>query len=99
MKPIDKIKELILKMNDAGIPVPLLRDPDKDGPSITFTFFYLSGMLALASLIGKFTKVFGEIDVSGSVYLFISAAGIYTARKMTSDGKTVTIEQEKNKEE
>lgn len=95
---INKIKQLILKMNEAGIPAPLLRDPDKDGPSITFTFFYLSGMLALASLIGKFTKVFGEIDVSGSIYLFISAAGIYTARKMTSDGKSVTLESNKEEE-
>jgi hypothetical protein len=72
-----------------------MRDPDKDAPSITFTFYYASGILALASLMGKFSKVLGDVDVSGSIYLFLSAAGLYLGRKMTSDSSKKTVDFEK----
>jgi hypothetical protein len=92
MSIVDKVKEIILKMNEKGIPVPLFRDPDKDGPSISFTFYYLTGFLAIFSLIGKLTKVFGDIDVSGSIYLFLTAAGLYQGRRIMSDGKKIELD-------
>jgi hypothetical protein len=91
MSIVDKVKSITMKMNEKGIPVPLLRDPDKNGPSITFTFYYLTGWLAILSLIGKFSRILGEIDVSGATYLFLSAAGLYLGRKMTSDGKKIEV--------
>ena len=83
-------------MNDKGIPVPLFRDPDKDGPSITFTFYYATGWLAILSLIGKFSKVLGEIDISGAIYLFLSAAGLYLGRKVVGDSKNVEISKKED---
>ena len=92
MSFINKIKDLCYRANEKGISVPLFRDPDKDGPSISFTFYYLTGFLAIFSLIGKLTKVFGDIDVSGSIYLFLTAAGLYQGRRIMSDGKKVELD-------
>ncbi len=95
---VDKVKELIFKMNENGIPMPLIRDPAKDGPPISFTFYYVAGWLAIFSIIGKFTKLLGEIDVSGANYLFLTAAAMHLGHKMTSDGKNnITMEKDEDK--
>jgi hypothetical protein len=93
---IDKLKELSYKANEYGINIPLLRDPNADAPSVTMTMMVIAFTIAALGLIGKFTKVLGEIDTSGANYLFLTTAGLYLGRKMSSDSskKTVDIDKE-----
>ena len=99
MKPIDKIKQIIFDMNERGVPLPVLRDPDKDGPSLSYTFAYITGVLMVASLVGKISGYLGNVDPMASVYAFTASAGMYHGRKILSDGKSITVENNKNTEE
>ena len=91
---VTKIKTIIFNMNERGIPLPLLRDPNKDAPSITMTMMVISFAIAAGGVIGKLTKVLGAVDASAANYLFLTAAGLYLGRRITSDGTKTEIEKE-----
>ena len=93
---IDKAKSLIFNMNENGIPVPLLRDPSHDQPSITMTMMVISFTLAAGALISKFTKITGDIDTSGANYLFMITSGLYLGRKMQGNGKDLTVDKDES---
>jgi hypothetical protein len=92
---IIKIKELIKKMNESGIPLPLFRI--NGAPSITATFAIVSFCTALFGQFGKFAKLAGSIDIDSANYLFFGSLAAYLGRRMSSDGKTITVES-KDKE-
>lgn len=93
---MQKLKDLIIKMNDFGIPLPLLRVDGK--ASLTATMVFLSFNAALLGQSGKLAGFFGGVDLSSANYLFLIALSAYLGRKMQSDGKTVTITNPDGKE-
>jgi hypothetical protein len=95
----NKIKQFIVDLNEKGFPLPLLRDPKIDGPSVSLTLMVISFVIAAGGLIGKFTKLTGDIDISGANYLFISTAALYFGRKISGDTTKKTIELEEGKED
>jgi len=78
---MEKIKELIRKMNENGIPVPILQDPIQRQPSVTFTFFFISGMLWTIALVGKWNNVL-SINLSECQEFFSNSAYIYLGRSL-----------------
>lgn len=92
MDIVGKVKQIIMNMNEKGIPVPLIRDPAKDGPSISLTFLIISGLCVFVGLIGKWSKALGEVDISGALYWFGICSGLYFGRKITSDSTKKTVE-------
>lgn len=97
---LEKLKQFLFNLNERGIAVPLVRDPNTDSPSVTMTMMLIAFTIAALGLLGKFTKVLGEVDVSGANYLFLTAAGLYLGRRMSSNGKTVEVEsKEEEKKE
>lgn len=92
---LDKIKQFIDSLNSKGIPLPLLRDPKVNGPSISFTMMFISFNVVLVGLIGKYAKALDGIDVQQAIYWFICCAGLYFGRALnTTSNKQVTIEKE-----
>jgi len=93
---IQKIKEFVIKLNEIGVPLPMLRDPKTDKASFTMTLTFISFNTALLGQIGKVTKYLGEVDLTQANYLFLICLGAYLGRKMQNDGanKTVTLEKE-----
>lgn len=81
------------------MPIPLFRDPNSDSPSVTMTMMVVSFMIAAGGLIGKFANILGPVDTSGANYLFLTAAGLYLGRRISSDGKKTEIESNEKKEE
>ena len=82
-------------MNSNGISVPLFRI--NGAPSITATFAIVSFCTALFGQFGKFAKLAGSIDIDSANYLFFGSLAAYLGRRMTGDGKSVTVES-KDKE-
>jgi len=81
---VDKIKEIIKNLQDKGVPVILLQDIITKQPSITFSFFVISGVLVIAGLIGKFAKLSGGIDMENALSFFYGAGAMYLGRKITN---------------
>lgn len=90
---MDKIKAFLNKLNERGIPIPLLRDPKVNGPSVSLTLMVISFLVVLIGLIGKYSKVL-DIDVTQSIYWFTITAGLYFSRTIGSkyDANKKTIE-------
>lgn len=81
---LNKLKALIKELQDKGIPLIVLRDVVTKTPSITYTFFVLSGTLVILGLIGKFAKLSGGIDMDNALAFFYACSATYVGRKFTS---------------
>ncbi len=89
---IEKLKELLNKLNSAGVPLPMFRDPITGKASVTLTMMILSFNTALLGQLGKFSKILGETDMTSAMSLFVATSALYLGRKLQSDGKTINVE-------
>jgi hypothetical protein len=92
---IDKLKNLMNKLNEMGIPIPLIRL--NGAPTLTGTMVVISFNTALLGQIGKISNLFGAIDLTQANYLFGICLAAYLGRKMQGNGKEITIDKEENK--
>ena len=96
---MDKLKQLIIKMNEYGIPLPMIHDPKSGKASVTLTMMFLSFNTALLGQLGKFTKLLGDVDMTSAMSLFVATSALYLGRKLQSDGKNATVEKEEGNKE
>lgn len=89
---LDRWKEFMNKMNQKGVPVPMVRSPDTGIASVSLTLVFVSFNVCIAGLIGKWAGFLGGIDVNQSITLFSICAGLYWGRKFQSDGKNITLD-------
>lgn len=87
-----KLSDIFKKMNQYGIPLPMLRVDNK--PSITATFAFISFNTALLGQIGKVTKILGSVDLDAANYLFFGCLFAYLGRRMTADKNKIEVDKE-----
>jgi len=103
MNIAEKWREFVDKMNSAGIPLPMVRDPKTKEGSVTVSLVVMSSFLCtltigmmLASIISKLTGYFIVNDSTmnmmreafySSIQLFIASLGGYLGRKFQRDSK------------
>lgn len=61
MAVADKVKEVLRKLQDKGIPICVFQDPITKLPSITFSFFLVSGLVCLLAAFDN-VKAFAGIN-------------------------------------
>jgi hypothetical protein len=88
----DKLKMLIRKMNEAGAPLPVARDPATGKGSVTFTLVAISGGVVLIGLLNSFANLFKGVDMTNALYWHGMALAAYLGRRMSGDGKNITVE-------
>jgi hypothetical protein len=93
---LDKIKEFIKKLNDAGIPLPMIRIDGK--ATFTGTMTFISFNTALLGQIGKVTNLLGPVDLTQANYLFLICLGAYLGRKIQGSKDKVEIESTQKEE-
>lgn len=71
---LEKIKALIQRGNEFGIPFPVMRDSLTGKGSITATLVVLSSICVIASLVSK------KIDNSGATEFYLISLGAYLGR-------------------
>lgn len=84
-----KLREIFRKMNEYGIPLPMIRVDKK--PSITATFAFISFNTALLGQIGKVTKILGNVDLDAANYLFFGCLFAYLGRRITTDNGKIEL--------
>ena len=91
---LDKLKELVNYMNSKGIPIPVVRDPLFQTPSVTLTTVVVSFGMCVIGLIGKASGFLGGVDMSQALTLFGISCGIYLGRRVgkNADG-SLTVEE------
>lgn len=80
---IDKIKKLLQGLANDGIPSYVLIDPTTDQPSLTYSLFYLNGLLAILGLVGRFANLVAGVDADAAKELLIVTGGLYLGRTLT----------------
>ena len=98
---LEKWKEFVNKMNELGVPLPLIRDPKTGKGSVSLTLVFISFNTVLAGMIGKMSGFLGGVDLSQALNLFIASAALYFGRNLKSNAndKTLALEDEKKEGE
>ena len=93
---INKIKAFIQKLNEKGIPTPILRDMVSSKPSITYTMTLISFILVLLSLF-KFgeTKLGLHFDQCLQLLGYVGIG--YIGRKFQKGNETIEAKSEGDK--
>jgi len=86
------MKDFFNKMNEKGIPLPMIRV--NGSPSITATFAFISFNTALLGQIGKVTNILGTVDLDAANYLFFGCLFAYLGRRFTAGDKKIEIQKE-----
>ena len=86
----DKLKELLSTLNEKGICLPFLRDPDKRPPSssVSLTMMAVSFTICVVGLIGRSAHFF-DIDKNEAYNLLILTSSLYFGRKLTTKNGTI----------
>lgn len=95
MSIIDKIRDFVTKMNEAGVPLPMARV--NGAPTLTGTMVILSFTTCLLGQLGKISKLLGEVDLTQANYLLGICLAAYLGRRIQTNGKDVTIDKDEDK--
>lgn len=92
----EQLRNILLRSNDEGIPIPLLRDNKTGKGSYTLTMFWMSFNISILLLAGKVTKLIGDVDYNNVLWLLGLTGGFYLGRKVqgTKDGVNVSGSKE-----
>lgn len=85
-KIVGKWKSLIVLMNSKGVPMPTIRDPKTGIGSVSLTLVFVSSIMVIIGLIGKWSKSLGEIDVNSALQFFYASAALYFGRNLKGKG-------------
>ena len=90
---VAKWSNFVNNLNKKGIPLPLARDPKTGRGDVALTLVFLSSLWVQVALIGKFSKLLDGVDDATALNWFFGCCALYWARKMSSDGKKITLEE------
>jgi hypothetical protein len=76
-----KWKNFVNSMNRYGIPVPTIRDPKTGVGSVSLTLVFLSSVFVIVGIVGKWSKVVGEIDMNNAMEFFYASSALYFGRQ------------------
>lgn len=88
--PFDAVKVLVQKMNESGVPLPMIRV--NGAPTLTGTMAFISFNTALLGQVGKLAGFLGGIDLTQANYLFGICLAAYLGRRMTGNGTAKSVE-------
>ena len=92
---MERLKEFFRRMNEAGIPLPIFRD-GSGKPSVSFTLVVISTFFVMISLLNSFAAAFKGVDTQSTLYWAGMCYSLYFGRKLSGDGKSITIEKDKD---
>jgi len=95
---LEQLKDLLEKLNSKGFPLPVLKDPLSQLPSVSLTLTFISFNIVVIGLIGKISGYLGGIDLDQSIVLFGVCASLYWSRRVGVKGKTTDVTVEEKKE-
>jgi hypothetical protein len=74
---IDKWKQFVNRMNDKGIPIPFIRDPQSLEGSVSLTLVVISTSLVVFGIISKWSGWLGGIDMNSAFNFFYASTTLY----------------------
>lgn len=74
---LSKWKKFVVSMNDKGIPVPMVRDPNTLEGSVSLSLVCVSTLLVVVGIVGKWSGHLGGIDMVNAMQFFYASCTLY----------------------
>ena len=88
----EKLKQLIAKLNEYGVPLPMIRV--NGASTMTGTMAFISFNTALVGQLGKVAGFLGGVDLTQANYLFGICLAAYLGRRMQGNGTTKSVDMD-----
>jgi hypothetical protein len=72
-----KWKKFVVNMNDKGVPLPMVRDPNTLEGSVSLTLVVLSSIMVMVGIVGKWSGWLGGIDMVNAMQFFYASCTLY----------------------
>lgn len=93
-KYIESWKSFIGKLNEKGVPMPTIRDPKSGLGSVSLTLVFVSSLLVIIGIVGKWSAKFGDIDMANAMQFFWTSCALYWGRKFQSKDSSLSGDSE-----
>lgn len=88
-------KGLFNKLNEFGLPLPMVRDPKTNKSSVSLTLVFLSSIYVQLALLNMFAQMFKGVDITNALYWHGMCLALYFGRSFKKDGNKVDISGDK----
>lgn len=88
-----KFKKLVLLCNSYGIPLPLVRDPKLGTGSVSLTLVFISSIMVILGLVGKWSGKLGVIDINNALEFFYASSFLYFGRNWRTGASSSNSEE------
>jgi hypothetical protein len=92
---LKKLKKLVQLCNSYGIPLPLARDPKTGIGSVSLTLVFISSIMVILGLVGKWSGKLGVVDINNALEFFYASSFLYFGRNWRT-GASAKEETEEN---
>jgi len=91
---LKELQKLVQTFNMYGVPLPMVRDPKTGRGSVSLTLVFISSILVILGLVGKWSGHMGVVDISNALEFFYASSFLYFGRNWRT-GATVSEETSK----
>lgn len=74
---LTKWKQFVVKMNDKGVPLPMVRDPNTLEGSVSLTLVVFSTTLVVVGILSKWAGFLGGVDMNAAFNFFYASTTLY----------------------
>lgn len=74
--------------NQSGINLPMVKDPKTGTGSVSVTLVFVSSVMVILGLVGKWSGRLGIVDIQNSLEFFYASCALYFGRNWKSKTKT-----------
>lgn len=89
------VKSVVKKMNENGVPLPMIRA--NGAATLTGTMAFISFNTCVIGQFGKLARFFDGVDLTQANYLFGICLAAYLGRRFQGNGSTKTVSVEADK--
>lgn len=74
---VKKWKQFVAKMNDKGVPLPMVRNPNTGEGDVALTLVVMSSFLMVVGIVGKWSGWLGGIDMQTAKEFFYASCTLF----------------------
>jgi hypothetical protein len=93
-----RLQKLVNVINMYGIPLPMVRDPKTGMGSVSLTLVFISSIMVILGLVGKWSGRLGTIDINNSLEFFYASSALYFGRNWKKGGASEDLSEENSDE-
>lgn len=94
---VQRWKKIVETMNDKGIPLPTVRDPQTLEGSVSLTLVVMSSFLVIVGIVGKWSGLLGGIDMNSAFNFFYASTTLYFGHTWINKESKVEIKEKGKK--